>query len=260
MCAIAPASQQLPAAPLATASPAPASTSAGGPAPAEAPTLAAAIQALTGALTTLQSILAGMIGGAAPAAAATAGAALPVAGGGAMGAPTAAPAGAAAPDAGDHDHDAAHGAHAGMANHHGMAVHERTAPVNEAIARRNLAAVVQSFSKHGRAGLDFKNNRTHGYLSKAEQDRFRAQNPGLPVPQSLVFEPNSNVPIGVVYRSTIGKFDLGMGSSHQHKGANNEMQHLWFTPNHLDFAFSDVENGLTGSTAAAMRKLGYRTR
>jgi hypothetical protein len=35
------------------------------------------------------------------------------------------------------------------------------------------------------------------------------------------------------------------------------MQHVWFTPNNIDFAFSDVEHGMTGSTAAAMKKLGY---
>jgi hypothetical protein len=123
--------------------------------------------------------------------------------------------------------------------------------------------VYSTFRSHGRQGLDFRNNNTHGYLTQAERDAYRRQNPGLPVPESLVFREGSNTPIGAVYRSTTAGagMDLGMGDRHDHTGdkGTSQMQHIWFTPNHLDFAFSDVAHGMTGSTAAAIRKLGYPT-
>jgi hypothetical protein len=187
-------------------------------------------------------------------------------GGGAMGAPTAAGASGAPSTSGGGGH-AGHAGHAGAGpnagkhQHHGMRIIKRDRPDDLARAQRNFDAVYGSFRTHGRAGLDFKNNQTHGYISAAEQAAFRRQHPGLPVPQSIVFREGSNTPIGVTYRTTDPNFDLGMGDLHDHTNDNgsSRMQHIWFTPGDLRLAFSDVEHGMTGGMSAVMRKRGYPT-
>jgi hypothetical protein len=211
--------------------------------------LATALTALTQALQGAGAVTAGGAAGA-PQGGGAQGGGPPAKGGGAM---------AGMPGMG---HDG-HGEHAGAHNHHGMSIKQRSKPVDPALAQRNLDAVYSTFAKHTRQGLDFKNNQTHGYLSEQERSAFRRQNPGLHVPQSLVFREGSNTPIGAVYRTgagASGDFDLGMGDRHAHNDhPGSEMQHIWFTPNNLQFAFSDVEHGMTGTTAAAMKKLGYPT-
>lgn len=252
MCGVTPASPMMP----------PPSTSGGGlttPAPPiDAAALVPVLQQLVAALQALANALQG-------AGAVTAGGAAA----GAMGAPTADAAAGAKTKGGGHAGHAptkgggGHGAHAGAGSHHGMRVVRRDKPVDATRAQANMSAVYSAFSRHTRQGLDFRNNQTHGYLSEQERAAFGRQHPGLPVPQSLVFREGSNVPIGAVYRSgaaASGDFDLGMGDRHVHNDhPDSQMQHLWFTPNHLEFAFSDVEHGMTGSTAAAMKRLGYPT-
>ncbi len=188
--------------------------------------------------------------------------------GGAMGAPIAdAATGAMTKGASPHAGHAptkgggGHGAHAEESHHHGMRIIKRETPADLVLAQRNLDSVYSTFRSHTREGLDFRNNSTHGYLTQGERDAYRRQNPGLPVPESLVFREGSNTPIGAVYRSTTAgaNMDLGMGDRHDHTGdkGNSQMQHIWFTPDHVDFAFSDVSHGMTGTTAAAIKKLGY---
>lgn len=138
-----------------------------------------------------------------------------------------------------------------------MSIIPRSAPENPERAGAILDAVVQSFAHHGRAGLDFKNNQTHGYLSAAERREFTRRYPGLPAPNALVFEGKGTKPLGVVYRTSRGQFDLGMGARHQHHDGNDQMQHVWFTPGNLNLAFSDVEHGMTGSTARYLKQAGF---
>ena len=262
MCGVTPSSPVMPQSSVAeTAAPAAPTTTGGGLATPPVD-VAAIVPVLQQLVTALQAVVQALQG------------AGTVAGGpaqaGAMGAPSAAATGAASgaahaghPPTKGGGGGAEHGEHAGAAGHHGMKIIKSTKPADPARAQANLNAVYDTFARHGRQGLDFKHNQTHGYLSENERNAFRTANPGLPVPQSLVFRAGSNVPIGAVYRSgagASGDFDLGMGDRHVHNdNPKSQMQHIWFTPNHPDFAFSDVAHGMTGSTAAAMKKLGYPT-
>ena len=142
-----------------------------------------------------------------------------------------------------------------------MRIIRRQTPADTALATRNFNAVYSMFKGHGRAGLDFKNNQTHGYIGAAERAAVHRANPGLPVPESIVFREGSNTPIGVTYRTKDPNFDLGMGDRHDHTNDNgtSQMQHIWFTPGDLQLAFSDVSHGMTGGMSAVMRKRGFPT-
>ncbi|MCW2921323.1 MAG: hypothetical protein JWL76_1197 [Thermoleophilia bacterium] len=275
MCGVTPATSPLPHAsvPAGTIATDPTATGGGITTPPQAPSLdtATIIPVLQQLVTVLQALATALQG---------AGAITPGAATGAMGAPSAAAAGATAGAAGAQGGGPPakggganampgmkmggdHGAHADEGHHHGMKIIQRSTAPNPALAQKNFSAVYSTFRSHTRQGLEFRNNNTHGYLPKTERDAYHRANPGLPVPESLVFREGSNTPIGIVFRSTTAgpSMDLGAGDRHDHTGdkGNSQMQHIWFTPNNLDFAFSDVEHGMTGSTAAAMKKMGYPT-
>jgi hypothetical protein len=124
----------------------------------------------------------------------------------------------------------------------------RTAPEDRARAQANLDAVQEFFKDHGRAGLNFGHTKTHGVLSAKDRAAYKAflkkrGTPDLAVPSALVVPQGANKPMGAVYRTNQGAFDLGMGTRHQHHEGADEMQHLWFT-NKLDLAYSDVKFGM----------------
>ena len=137
-----------------------------------------------------------------------------------------------------------HGAGGAAEGAHGKHVHRRTAPEDRGRARRNLDAVMQVFGDLRRDQVSFKKpGATHGHLSDAQKAEFRRRFPGLPVPNAVVFPAKGGgKPVGVVYGGKQAP-DLGMGNSHTHGSSKHYMQHIWFTPNDLDFAFSDTEGG-----------------
>jgi hypothetical protein len=136
--------------------------------------------------------------------------------------------------------------HAGhTAGEHEKHVVQRTAPVNQALAKKNLSAVMDFFGNFTRDKLTFRTpGATHGKLSAAQKAAFHAKYPDLPVPNAVVFDKHGGKPIGVVYSQKGSPVELGMGNAHQHRGPDSVfMEHIWFTPNDLNTAFGDTEGG-----------------
>jgi hypothetical protein len=128
---------------------------------------------------------------------------------------------------------------------HSKTIHQRTAPVDRDLAKKNLGAVIDMFGNLTRDQLTFdKVGGTHGKLSAAQKAAFHEKYPDLPVPNAVVFDAKGGKPIGVVYGGKTPP-ELGMGTSHTHGTSTHYMQHIWFTPNDLDFAFSDTVDGAT---------------
>lgn len=129
---------------------------------------------------------------------------------------------------------------------HGVHSTERKGPEDPAKAQKYLDATVAHFKDFKRSDLKFNEGKnTHGRLSPKQRAEFEKKFPGLEAPTAVVFpKKGGNAPIGVVYSQAKEKdFDLGMGSTHKHKGSKNAMQHVWFTPQNLEFAFSDQSQG-----------------
>ncbi|MCW2927233.1 MAG: hypothetical protein JWM86_1201 [Thermoleophilia bacterium] len=227
-----------------------AGASGGGATAAPATDLATALAQAQQAIAALTAAIPGLTGGGAlgaPAAAAQPAAPDATTGGGA---PGQTPGQTPAQTPTQHDHAAGGGTtaagHAHGKGHAGMKMVERTKPEDRAKAQKYLAANAEFFKDFKRSDLTFKAGKnTHGKLSDAQRAAFEKKYPGLEAPTAVVFpKKGGNAPIGVVYnKGTEKNFDLGMGSMHVHAGGKNAMQHVWFTTNDLDFAFSDQEGG-----------------
>lgn len=136
------------------------------------------------------------------------------------------------------------GAPAGKDAKHGHIMIPRDKPVNQAKARKNLKATMEFFGniKRTNKGLSFRpgSTMTHAKVGKELRKKFKKQYPNLPVPTHVMFSGKGKVPLGVMYASRDGDFDLGMGRKHQHFAGGAQMQHMWFTPEDLDLAFADT--------------------
>jgi hypothetical protein len=132
---------------------------------------------------------------------------------------------------------------AGGHGEHDKIVIQRTSPADTARANGVLQAAIQMFGNLGwnqaiaPAG---KPDADHRIIPDSMKAQWKAQYPGLPVPNRVVFDRATQRPVGLLFVGGGKAPDLGMGQVHQHKAGGPIMQHLWFTPGNLDLAFGDA--------------------
>lgn len=157
---------------------------------------------------------------------------------------------AGAQNIGQTDQHASHGKNRRHGNHR-MLVTQRTAPPDEARARRTLKAAMDMFSdaryEQMLPGRNPESN--HRRIPEKLLAEWKRRYPDMPVPRAVVFDLDSRKPIGVVFRSD-DRIDLGMGPQHQHNAGADYMQHIWFVPNDLELAYSDTTRGRDAKKAA----------
>jgi hypothetical protein len=161
-------------------------------------------------------------------------------------------------------HDAAgHAGHAGMSggkvmHMHGMSEHMRSAPENRARAQAIATAVTQAFGHltYAQTNPGTDPSGTHRRIPPALVAKFKREHPGLPCPSSVVFNKPGGTVVGALYVGKNGNppADLGMGGYHTHGGKSTTMSHIWFTPENLDLAFSDVMNAGHAKKVAASHR------
>jgi hypothetical protein len=124
--------------------------------------------------------------------------------------------------------------------HHGdeheRVILQRTTPNDTALAKRILQASLTLFGSLGMPA----GGKTHVPLTAAQKSQWSSQNPGLPVPNQVVFDAKSGRAVGMLFVGGDKAKDLGMGALHQHAAGGAIMQHIWFTPSNLDLAFGDA--------------------
>jgi hypothetical protein len=150
--------------------------------------------------------------------------------------------------AGDHMATGDHGA-----GGHDKIILQRSAPEDRAKAARILQAAME-FTR----GLGMHNTEP-AEASKPDGDHRRIplavrrafeEATGLKSPGMIVIDRKSGMAIGALFSNGQRGFDLGMGTSHKHKADGNAMQHVWFAPDNLDLAFSDVTQKPAAMAAA----------
>ncbi|MCW2924728.1 MAG: hypothetical protein JWM98_2132, partial [Thermoleophilia bacterium] len=163
-----------------------------------------------------------------------------------------------------HAHGAGMAGMPGMGGAGGDAHHiiiPRTTPEDPAKAKALLAATMQAFG-----GLTMQNtegsaqggpNSSHRKVPDALAKQFAATHPGMPVPKLIVFDTKTGTPIGAFFPGGKDKVpDLGMGTAHRHSADGPAMEHIWFTPDDLQLAFSDVAEKDRAKAAAVAARAG----
>jgi hypothetical protein len=93
----------------------------------------------------------------------------------------------------------------------------------------------------------------HRVIPASVKAQWKAQFPDLPVPNLVVFDKQSQRPVGALFVGGQKAPDLGMGTMHEHTENGAIMQHMWFVPNDMDLAFSDTTQKAAAIKAALAR-------